>query len=41
MRDLIDRALNLAQVRGAEYADVRVVGRESQAIGVRNGLLGI
>jgi TldD protein len=39
MRDLIDRALNLAQVRGAEYADVRVVGRESQAIGVKNGIV--
>ncbi len=39
MRDLIDRALNLAQVRGATYADVRVVGRESQAVGVKNGIV--
>src|SRR5450759_2361551 len=39
MRDLIDRALNLAQVRGAAYADVRIVGRESQAIGVKNGIV--
>jgi TldD protein len=39
MRDLIDRALNLAQMHGASYADVRVVGRESQAIGVKNGIV--
>src|SRR5450759_503219 len=39
MRNLIDRALNLAQVRGAAYADVRIVGRESQAIGVKNGIV--
>jgi hypothetical protein len=37
MRNLID----WAQVRGSAYADLPIVGRESQAIGVRNGLLGI
>src|SRR5512133_1637849 len=39
MRDLMDRALNLAQMRGATYADVRVVGRESQGISVKNGIV--
>ena len=37
MRELAERALNTAQVKGASYADVRVVRRESQAITVKNG----
>jgi TldD protein len=37
--DLAARALNTAQVRGAAYADVRVVRREVQDILVRNGTL--
>jgi TldD protein len=37
MRDLTDRALNLAQVKGAIYADMRIVHRETQDITVKNG----
>ncbi|MBN1874376.1 MAG: TldD/PmbA family protein [Anaerolineae bacterium] len=37
MRDLTDRALNLAKVQGAVYADMRVVSRETQNILVKNG----
>lgn len=37
MRDLTDRALNLAHVKGASYADIRIVRRESQSIVVKNG----
>ena len=39
MKDLTDRALNLAQVRGANYADIRIVRRESQSITVKNGVV--
>ena len=37
VKDLCNRALDLAQVKGARYADIRVVGRESQSIMVKNG----
>src|SRR5512144_22777 len=37
MRDLTARALNQAQVRGASYADIRVVTRLIQRIAVKNG----
>lgn len=37
MRELADRALNLAQLKGASYADIRLVRRERQAISVKNG----
>jgi TldD protein len=37
MKDLAERALNVAQVRGATYADARVVRREQQLIVVKNG----
>jgi TldD protein len=37
MKDLTGRALNLAQVRGASYADVRIVERVTQHIAVKNG----
>jgi TldD protein len=36
MKDLAGRALNTAQTRGASYADVRVVNRQSQNIVVKN-----
>ncbi|MGQ9584847.1 MAG: TldD/PmbA family protein [Anaerolineae bacterium] len=36
MQSLIERGLNLAQVRGAQYADVRVVQRNLQVIQVKN-----
>ena len=37
MKDLATRALNMAQTRGASYADVRVIRREIQNIAVKNG----
>ena len=40
MKDLAERALNVAQVHGASYADVRVVRREEQSIAVKNGVVG-
>jgi len=39
MRELTDRALNLAQVQGATYADMRIVEREVQDITVKNGVI--
>lgn len=39
MRDLVERALNLAQVRGAWYADMRIVHRRTQVVEVKNGLV--
>ena len=39
MRELTDRALNLAQTQGATYADVRIVHREQQEINVKNGVV--
>ena len=39
MKSLTDRALNLAQVQGATYADIRVVHRETQNITVKNGVV--
>jgi TldD protein len=37
MKELTERALNLAQTKGATYADMRIVGRERQDIAVKNG----
>src|SRR5689334_5408039 len=37
MKDLAARALDTAQAKGAEYADVRVECRASQSITVKNG----
>jgi TldD protein len=39
MKELTDRALNLAKVRGASYADMRVVHRRTQNINVKNGVV--
>jgi len=39
MKELTDRALNLAQVRGATYTDMRIVSREIQNITVKNGVV--
>ena len=39
MRSLTGSALNLAQVRGASYADVRIVQRRTQSISVKNGVV--
>jgi TldD protein len=37
LRELTDRALNVAEVNGATYADMRIVRRENQGIVVKNG----
>lgn len=37
MKEIANRALNIAQLKGASYADVRLVRRERQAISVKNG----
>lgn len=37
MKDLSARILNMAQMRGASYADVRTVNRTVQSIAVKNG----
>ncbi|MGA9350977.1 MAG: TldD/PmbA family protein [Anaerolineae bacterium] len=37
MRELTDRALNMAESKGATYADIRIVRRENQSILVKNG----
>ena len=39
MKDLTARVLNLAKMRGASYADVRVVTRMTQRIAVKNGMI--
>jgi TldD protein len=39
LRDLIERALNVAQVKGASYADVRLVHHEDESIAVKNGIV--
>jgi len=39
MRELTDRALNLAQVKGATYADIRIVRRQEEDITVKNGIV--
>ncbi|MGC9336298.1 MAG: TldD/PmbA family protein [Anaerolineae bacterium] len=39
MKELTDRALNLAQVQGASYADMRMVQRRTQNVTVKNGVV--
>jgi len=39
MRELTDRALNLAQVQGATYADIRIIHQKTQNIDVKNGVV--
>ncbi len=39
MKALTDRALNLAQVQGATYGDIRIVQRRTQNISVKNGVV--
>jgi TldD protein len=39
MQELIARGLDLATGRGASYADVRIVHRQTQAVGVKNGVV--
>jgi TldD protein len=40
MKHIVDWALNLAQVRGASYADARVVDARSRALATKNGKIG-
>jgi TldD protein len=39
LKDLIDRALDLARLRGAQYADIRVVHNRTESIAVRDGVV--
>jgi TldD protein len=39
LKTLTDRALNVAQVQGATYADIRLVQRRTQNITVKNGVV--
>ncbi len=39
MKELIERALNAAQLKGATYADARLVQREDESIAVKNGIV--
>jgi TldD protein len=39
LKTLTDRALNLAQVQSATYADIRIVQRQTQNIAVKNGVV--
>jgi TldD protein len=39
LKTLTDRALNLAQVQGTSYADIRLVRRRTQNITVKNGVV--
>jgi TldD protein len=39
LKTLADRALNLAQVQGATYADVRIVHRRTQNVTVKNSVV--
>ena len=37
MKDLIDHALNIARLKGARYADIRIIDRREQVASVKNG----
>ena len=39
LKELIMRALDLAQSRGAQYADVRVVNNRTESISVKDGIV--
>lgn len=39
MKELTDLALDTARLRGATYADIRIVHRRTQQVGVRNGVV--
>ena len=39
MKTLMSRALNLAQIRGAQYGDIRVVVSRTDTIHVKNGVV--
>ena len=37
MQDVLDRAINMAQIRGAQYADARVIENETETLVLQNG----
>ena len=37
MKELIQNILDLAKLKGAEYADIRIVRRQDEEVGVKNG----
>jgi len=39
LKTLMSRALDLAKVRGAQYADVRIVHNRNESISVRDGIV--
>jgi TldD protein len=39
LKDIMNRALNLAHLRGAQYADIRIVHNRTQTISVRDGIV--
>jgi len=39
LKELTDRALNLAHTKGASYADIRMIDMETQSIAVKNGIV--
>ena len=39
MKDLLDRAMNLAQTRGAQYADARIIEKETETLVLQNGVM--
>ena len=40
MKEIANWALNVATMRGASYADARIVGRRSRALTTKNGKVG-
>ncbi len=39
LKELAHRALNLAQTKGATYADIRIIHLDTQSIAVKNGIV--
>src|SRR5215510_7959001 len=37
MKDLIEHALNVARLKAARYADIRIIDRREQVVSVKNG----
>src|SRR5215467_4781543 len=37
MKDLIEYALNIAKLKWARYADIRIIDRREQVVSVKNG----
>ena len=38
-KDIAARVLNAAQLRGASYADIRIIHRATQRVAVKNGIV--